>query len=170
MLINDGLRILSCSLEDLSHEEKENVTAELNGDLEELSLFYDPTTDYIILNQDHENYDLYKLAAETFMKASSKKRSSIMSKIAQYGDETAELLDRIARRRERLHEERKALEIIRILGEHEIGPYLNSVDTLEVMKRIDPYRYSAWGEYDAFMYGYIQGIRAERARRKKVAL
>ncbi len=170
MVINEELRIQSCSIADLSQDQKEDISADLQAGIEELSMIYDPVTDTIILNQDHENFELYKLAAETFMKASSKRRSSIMSKIGCYGDDTNDMLDQIARRRERLQQEKQAREIRRILGEHPIDPYLKNVDMLGVIKQMHPDRYPIWDEYDTFMYGYIQGIRAERVRRKKVAL
>jgi fatty-acid desaturase len=41
---------------------------------------------------------------------------------------------------------------------------------LELLEKIDQDRDPFWHKFDTFMYGYLEGIRAERARRKKVAL
>jgi hypothetical protein len=166
--INEELRIQACSIADLNPEQ----FAESLEDTESISVIYDPATDTLILNRDNKDYDLYEIAAVTYMSIDSKSRSQIMKKTGDLMAETNEFLDKVAKRRERLmrnlEADRQAKEWIRIFGEQPADMYFRCIDTLKAFRRIGIHT-DCFQDYEIFMYGYIQGIRAERARRKKVA-
>lgn len=71
---------------------------------------------------------------------------------------------------ERKEVEKAALELKRILGKQSIQPYGEAIHMIRALRSIDNTSVpgsSSFTEYNAFMYGYISGIKAERARRKR---
>jgi hypothetical protein len=85
--------------------------------------------------------------------------------------ETIEFFDTVAKHRERLKRDLEAdgqaKEWIRIFGEQPADMYFRCLDTLKAFRRIEIHT-DCFQDYDVFMYGYIQGIRAERTRRKNL--
>ncbi len=160
--INKELRIQSCGIEDIVQEDPESVT-----------VIYDPAADLIIINQEHPDYDIIQPLSVKYLADTSKRKYIRDYAELITGEKLTgilDLLDKVLQIRERLSKEKQAQEVYKILGKHTIDPYIKNVDMLGVIKQLDPDRYSVWDEYDTFMFGYIQGKRAERARRKKVAL
>lgn len=169
--INQELRIMSCNLEDLSEGVKKSFEEQFKGvPIETLTLFYEPVTDAVILNRDNQYCDLYKTIALEYLQIDCDRRAAALEE--QPGDtlkETMDLLEHVARRRERLKIENEAKQIMEVLGNQRIEPYAKSFDILRAFRDIDRDNDTEYfSDYNPFVYGYIQGQRAERARRKAV--
>lgn len=172
-IVNEELRIQSCGIEDLSEEKKELFVKQFNGDsISTLTLFYDSDYDLVVLNHDNMDYDLYELVAVSYLEADSKKKKYIKEKSNDLLSETFQVLDGVIEYRKRLEIDQKAKKLKKILGQQPMENYIEVLDMLEALKRIDErWQEPGWRslfEYNTYMYGYIQGIRAERNRRKKV--
>ncbi|NYB74841.1 hypothetical protein HZF24_11900 [Sedimentibacter hydroxybenzoicus DSM 7310] len=59
-LINQELGIYSCSTKDLGSEEVETFNKQVDGKLDNLTMFYNENEDKIILNADNDGFDLFK--------------------------------------------------------------------------------------------------------------
>jgi len=144
------------------------------GNLKTLTLFYDPQTDEVIVNKDNKDYDLYELTANTYLTVDTSKRKALRKQaeeiLGKGYEETLDLLDAVIRRREKLKYDKEAMELRRILGNQAMEPYSSDLDMLRALRRVDEQHNNDgfFNDYNPFMYGYIQGIRSERARRKKV--
>lgn len=172
-IVDEDLKIQSCSIDDLDQETVDLFVKQFNGDrIETLTFFYDQRNDTVILNHDSKNYDLYELTVTTYLDAADDKRKYIKesSKELVSGsgyEECFSLLDNIVSQRKCLKENKKAEEVRNILGQQQMETYIEHLDTLEALRRVEKERCDCFNDYNAFMYGYIQGIRSERSRRKR---
>jgi len=171
-IIDEDLRIRSCSIDDLDQETKDLFVKQFNGDrIETLTFFYDQRNDILILNHDSKDYDLFELTVTTYLEAKEETRKYIKESAKELVsgngyEESFSLLDNIVMKRERLNENKKAKEIKYILDQQCMEVFTENRDNLKALERIEePGDYMH--TYNAFMYGYIQGIRSERARRKR---
>ncbi|WP_313132796.1 hypothetical protein [Anaerocolumna sp.] len=65
------------------------------GDLKTLSMFYDPADDQVILNSDHENYEIYNMLAASYLTADCDKRERLKTKIKSRFPEEIDLLEKV---------------------------------------------------------------------------
>ncbi len=65
------------------------------GDLKTLSMFYDPADDQVILNSDHENYEIYNMLAASYLTADCDKRERFKAKIQSRFPEEIDLLEKV---------------------------------------------------------------------------
>ena len=171
-IVNEELRIQSCSIEDLSPEVKDLFVKQFKGDrVETLTLFYEPTTDAVVINHDNNDYELYELIANTYLTVDTSRRKVLRKQaeeiLGKGYEETLDLLDAVIRCREKLKYDKEAMELRKILGNQAIEPYLSDLNILTALRIVDEQHNDGFfNDYNPFMYGYIQGIRAERARRK----
>lgn len=168
-VINEQLGIQSCDIEDLSEETKAEYAKNYeNEKIETLTMIYNPTTDILTLNHNHKDFELFKLVAETYLDVSEEERRILRENIPDSISETIQMLDKVLKMRLRIHADEIALEINKMIDRQKIGPYVNQYPIIEELRKINKNRDDSLIEYAPFMFGYIQGIRAERARRKKV--
>lgn len=173
--INEELRIQSCSIEDLTQKEKDHFEKLFQGcSVTTLTVFYNSDTDTVVLNHDNVDFDYYLLLAETFLTKDLKTRERILDQLPESCKETSELLNGIANRRDLIKRDREADEeackIRKIIGNQTYELYMKHYDILKAFHRVDHHHEGVLRDFNPFMYGYILGIRAERARRKKAKL
>ncbi|WP_455717157.1 hypothetical protein [Anaerosporobacter sp.] len=159
-MINEELRIASCKLGDLTMEQTQSILAQFKGDvLSTLTGFYTRGDDLFVINSENSDYDFYLLTAESYLSANDEERAAIKKKILSQGiKEFLSLLDITVNYR-------KTLQLKLMTGNMPTEDYINAIP---ILRDLNIMRNSDFKEMNAFMYGYIMGKRAERARRKKV--
>lgn len=138
------------------------------GDIQTLTMLYNPETDDIILNAGANDLKYRTLLVESYLKADPEKREEIKAKIKSFPEEF-NLLDRIIQIR--YEKEMDTPEGIRQQYARELKmignqtAFWNHLDFIhDISKLTDS---PDMIPIDIFNWGYIQGIKAERARRKK---
>lgn len=168
-VINKELDIQACSLKEMSQDVMDQFAAEYVGDnINILVSFYNPNTDTIVLNADNEYFELYKALVPAYMECKKETRAEARKETPEEFNDTLDFLENIATRREEM---KAALELKRLLGKQSLNIYYEALDMLQALKLVDSThsepQSNSFSEYNAFMYGYISGIRADRARRKR---
>ena len=159
-MINEELRIAACRINEIPRELVEEIKP-----LETLTMYYDPSCDIVVVNQDNVNYELYKKLCIVYLDASYSVRSKLKCKFKSLDTlGCVKLLDDIIDLRERKRLEEEYRELDKILGKADIGIIK---DNLSMINTIGRNRTDFWRDPNIFMYGYIMGKRAERARRKR---
>lgn len=154
-VINEELKIASCRIADLTMEQ---VTAFLklwddDSKIGTLTLFYDQDSEYLVLNEDNKDFQLYLDVAEIYLKASKEGRKKLMSEAPASLLETLRVIKGFEKRR-----------FINTWIGRACKNEMNSTE-IEMVTHIP--RESV---YTAFKLGVIRGKRIERARRKRGAL
>lgn len=159
-MINEDLRIASCNLGDLTMEQTQSILAQFKGSaLNTLTGFYTKGDDLFVINSENSDYDFYLLTAERYLSANDERRTAIRKKILSQGvKEFISLLDIVVNYR-------KALQLKLMTGSMSSEDYINAIP---ILRNLNNMVHRDFQEMNAFMYGYIIGKRAERARRKKV--
>lgn len=165
-LVNKELRIFSCSVSDLTMQQVASFLDqwEHGAKIGELTLFYEKETDSLVINQDNKNYKKYLDIAESYLTLDDDKLQEFFTNIPEGIKETVALLQRCRQRR-------KALQMLNIL-KHQ---YVKGCPGTEEYAVFEELKEKNKGEYtspftlssDVFNYGFIEGKRAERARRRK---
>lgn len=161
-MIDEELRIASCCIADLTMEQVAHFLKNWDEgtSIGTLTMFYDDKEDLIVLNRDCSSFRLYCDIACIYLKASEEDKLRIAEIVREGDKESLALLDAVM-------DFRKNREILRILDEqhidHEYGINLSLVNA--IMNK-----YGSGGNLSivlkSFYYGFMQGKRAERARRK----
>ncbi len=139
------------------------------GDIQTLTMLYNPETDDIILNAGANDSGYRKLLVESYLVASPEKREDVKTKIKSFPEEIS-LLDRIIQMR--YEKEMNTPESLRQQYARELKmignqtAFWDHLDFLSIISKLT--KYPELATADAFNWGYIQGIKAERARRKHV--
>ncbi len=168
-LINKDLNMWSCSISDLTTEQVNYFLSQWpkGSNIDSLMIFYEPSEDKLVINEDMQRIEKYLYIIKAYMSLShaereeyrfylSDKLSNEASKNSIY--EFLEVLDGaiIAR---------KIKNLSQILGKQSC-----QLDKVQEFKYIESKHKKEssnhWIMADAFNYGYMEGIRAERARRK----
>lgn len=154
-VINEELKIASCRIADLTMEQ---VTAFLklwddNSKIGTLTLFYDQNSEYLVLNEDSQDFQLYLDVAETYLKASKEGRKKLMSEAPASLLETLRVIKGFEKRR-----------FINTWIGRACKNEMNSTER-EMVNHIP-----GGSPHIAFRLGVIRGKRIERARRKRGAL
>lgn len=163
-MLNEELGIQSCSIEDLKGRGIKDASITM--------MVYDRTVDILFLNNESSNYEVYKPLAESYLTADQKMRHRIRQQaeeITKNGLEDAfELLDNVIETRECCKYLKEAENIVSILNNMESRPYLDNwyiILQLNELEKSMEYSENFKG-YLLFMYGFMLGKRAERAKRK----
>ena len=164
-LVNKELRIFSCSVSDLTVQQVVSFLEqwEHGAKIGELTLFYEKETDSLVINQDNKDYKKYLAIAEIYLTLDDDKLQEFSMNMPEGMKETVALL-------QRCRERRKALQILNILKyQYVIGcpgteEYAVFKELKEKNKDEDAFPFIL---SDVFSYGFIEGKRAERARRRK---
>lgn len=164
-LVNKELRIFSCSVSDLTMQQVTSFLEQWDHDAKigELTLFYEKKTDSLVLNRDNKNYDTYLEIAEAYLKLDDEKLEELPTQGLGGMEETIDLLQQCRQRR-------KALQLLKILDLQGVKGFAGTKEYV-VFKELS-IRFSNRDDLPfllsyIFNYGFIQGKRAERARKKK---
>lgn len=176
-IINEELRIQSCSIDELEQYIKETQDKKCDIDIAELIFAYDKDRDLIIMNASHEFFDLYKELIIEFMKLNCKKRDMALYQVSEDIHNTLLLLDSIIKYRDKnkkhksnyFFDERKnpykKNSTMRLISFQATDlEYLNYIDDV-LNARNNELDYTAC--IDLFNLGYIYGKRTERNKRKR---
>ncbi len=138
------------------------------GNLETLTMFYDPVMDEVVLNSSHEHYNICQMLIERYLIADESHREKAKDKLKIFKEEIA-LLDEVIEIRQKISESYSEKLKKRYVKEFKmIGSNNAFWSNMEMLRAIDTVADPFWKPINAFTWGYIQGKRAERARRKKV--
>ncbi|WP_066714960.1 hypothetical protein [Clostridium sp. Marseille-P299] len=162
-MINEELRIAACRISEIPEEYAEKMKP-----LETLAIFYDPRFDIVVVNLDNEYYDSYEKLCIAYLDSDYSIRSDLKNRLKSISALTCvKLLDDIIALRERKREEKEYSQIRKILGNTGIGIVMDNAPMIDAIVRNET---DFWSKKFLFMYGYIMGKRAERARRKKATV
>lgn len=153
-VINEKLKVEACRIGDLTMDQVESFL-KLWGDgekIETLTLFSrrDGT---IVLNRDNKNYPYYKDIVEAYLEFDEDTRKKM--EVPEGARETLRVLDRAI-------EQRKLIEVLDMLKYSYIGEVPREI----IQGIFQKYDSGLIGLCQVFIYGVIEGKRAERARRK----
>ena len=153
-VINEKLKVEACRIGDLTMDQVESFL-KLWGDgekIETLTLFSrrDGT---IVLNRDNKNYPYYKDIVEAYLEFDEDTRKKM--EVPEGARETLRVLDRAI-------EQRKLIEVLDMLKYSYIGEVPREI----IQSIFQKYDSGLIGLFQVFIYGVIEGKRAERARRK----
>lgn len=164
-IIDEKLRLASCSLSDLTMQQVASFLEQWDHDAQigGLTLFYDKGKDLLVLNKDNKYFDSYFGLAEAFLKADKKKAQEFVDKIPSECGKTLEVL-RNAKRSRKIKEEIRINDQQGIVGCN--GTYLGDVFN-EIIRRSAGFSNPGVLMSQAYTYGVIHGKREERARKKK---
>lgn len=153
-VVNKELMIEACKIEDLTAGQVIGFLKLWDDDssINTLTLFVkkDGT---VVLNRDNAHYELYKDLTEGYLKADENIRK--VFKIPKGAEETINILERVI-------EQRKLIEVLDMLKYSYIGEVPREI-IQSIFQRYDS---GLIALCQVFIYGVIEGKRAERARRK----
>lgn len=164
-LVNKELRIFSCSISDLTIQQAASFLEqwEHGAKIDELTLFYEKETDSLVINQDNKDYKKYLDIAEIYLTLDDDKLQEFSMNMPEGAKETVTLLQRCRQRR-------KTLQMLNILKYQYVRgfPGTEEYAIFEELKEKNKNEHtSPFILSDVFSYGFIEGKRAERARRRK---
>lgn len=162
-VVNEKLGIMSCCIEDLTAKQIDSFYAKLgeNMKIETLAVFYDSEGQNVVLNRNNPQYDSYLQFTEAYLEADPESRVEAVKMLK------SERLKSISEVLDVAIEERDCTKMMLILGKTPVSIFrygLNGKIFKELIQK-EPDR--IWNMYQAFVYGVIQGKRAERKRRKE---
>ena len=164
-LVNEELRIFSCSVSDLTMQQAASFLEQWGRDAKigQLTLFYEKETDSLVLNRDNKNYKEYLEIAEIYLELDDKKSEEFLECVSEGTKETIESLQRCKQRR-------KALQMLNILGYQYVSG-CSGTEEYAVFKELKEKNKNENSLFfllsNVFNYGFIKGKRAERAKKRK---
>lgn len=165
-IINDELKIAACGISDLTLEQVKHFLSlwEDGARLGALTLFFNPDTGYLVLNKDHSQYEFNLKLAKVYLSASGKELETYRERFGGRLEETLRVMDNF-REYTRVRRDIDMIEH-QYIGEAIEDPVIRNV--LEALWGKDGH--SCFLMSEAYVYGVINGKRAERARRKAVMI
>ena len=153
-VINEELKIASCRIADLTMEQIEAFLRiwDDGSRIGTLTVFYDQTSEYIVLNEDNEDFSLYLDVVEGYLEANKEQRRKFRKEAPSSMLETLRVIDGFEKRR-----------FINTWIDRACKNGMSNVER-EMVENV-PCR----SIYTAFKLGVIRGKRIERARRKRAA-
>lgn len=172
-VIDKKLRIYSCSIGDLTVDQAVSMLAlwEKGAQISSLTCFYDASRCGIVLNRDNRDFDMYCKMAKAYLGADEKKRNRLDKKLHGFSNKSVLEVLQVFKHALSHREIDMELFILRNFDFDEAGFYMHP----EIRKRI---KEKNKGDVnfgmdscilEGYEYGFIQGKRAERARRKRRA-
>jgi hypothetical protein len=157
--INEELRIQSCGIEDILLEEPKSIT-----------VTYDQETDNVIINQNHPDYDIIQPLTIKYLRSDFSQQKSIRENAERIAGDKIKgvfhLLDQVMQIREQSILQKRISDNLHIIGQQ--TAFHDEYDMINAICE-DNGSNDFWTAALGYSWGYIQGIRSERARRKKVA-
>ena len=155
-VVNEEFQIYSCSIADLTLKQTSGILSqwEDSANIGQLTMFYEPNTERLVINRDRKNYELYLEIAERFMGASERNREKVLSHKSGAIIEELNVLNGCVK-------DRAFKQEVKRIYKHTV-PDEYSV-TLERLYKREP---GCFGHSLAFIYGMMCGKREERAKKK----
>lgn len=156
-VINEKLGIKSCSVSDLTAKQVNNFLSqwEDGAKIGSLTLFYEKDTGYVVLNQDHANYEKSLLLTETYLSATTEVREKMLNDSVLAGlKESIQVLQNAV-------DQRKVKVWLKRIG-YLVPEFSDPV--LRAIYKEDDGMFRIW---KAYQYGVMQGKRQERTRKKQ---
>lgn len=155
-IINKELNIATCEIADLTIEQAQSFldSWESGAKLGSLTMYVDKATNTLVLNRDHKNFELYLNLAEGYLASTEEKRKLFKEKHTEKMTEELYVLDACIEQRRIMLEMKKIRE--------------NSIDNtcdLSILNHILKTKEPFTAVTNAFIYGMMQGKRAERKKR-----
>ncbi len=92
--INDKLRLMSCSISDMSQEVRKDYIEQFKDDhFENMSFFYLAGKDTIVLNKDHSDYEFYVFLVENYLEFDEEKRNILREQSPETIKDTIQSID-----------------------------------------------------------------------------
>lgn len=153
-VINEELKIASCRIADLTMEQIEAFLRiwDDGSRIGTLTVFYDQNSEYIVLNEDNEDFSLYLDVVEGYLEANKEQRRKFRKEAPSSTLETLRVIDGFEKRR-----------FINTWIDRACKNGMSNAER-EMVENV-PCR----SIYAAFKLGVIRGKRIERARRKRAA-
>ena len=153
-VINEKLKVEACRIGDLTMDQVESFL-KLWGDGEKIDTLtlFSRRDGTIVLNRDNKNYPYYKDIVEAYLEFDEDTRKKM--EVPEGARETLRVLDRAI-------EQRKLIEVLDMLKYSYIGEVPREI----IQSIFQKYDSGLIGLCQVFIYGVIEGKRAERARRK----
>lgn len=161
-VVNEKLRIMSCRIADLTLQQASSFMKQWGkgASIGELTLYYDGSSDCLVINRDHKHYGQYLEIAEAYLSLDRESQQAAQKEIPETMKEVMTVLDSCMRYR-RMKAEREISRYDEMIG----FPGTEVRDFFEEAER----RYcdsTAMLLSCIYNYGVRQGKRMERARRK----
>lgn len=163
-VVNEELRIFSCTISNLSLQQINCFLHQWEKDscIAQLTLFYDEEEQAIVLNKDNVNYNFLEKLALKYMGLDNEKRRNLADRVkSEWVKEAIKVLDNALAHMNNYKEFFILVHQKAIQEEYEIPWGL-----LEMIRNKYNNSNEYWWMYKAFEFGFINGKRAERARRK----
>ncbi len=157
-VINEELGIKACGIGDLTMDQAGHFFGQWEDGVKlgELTMFFEPQTDNLVLNKDNKKYGLYLEIAESYMVLSADGRREARKNCPPEARMALNVLENCLKSR------RVEKELFRATN-NTITSKVSRMVLNEVIKRHEPIS----AVFIAFRYGVMQGKRMERAKRKK---
>ena len=156
-VVNEELQIYSCSIADLTLKQTSDFLSqwEDSASIGQLTMFYESSTERLVLNRDNNNYKQFLDIAQHFLSASDHNREKVLKE--SYS--------------KRIEEELKVLNrcVKDLAFKQELEKIRNnsiSDKYSDALERLYREKSCFMGILGAFIYGMMCGKREERARRK----
>lgn len=163
-IINSELGIASCCIGDLTVDQAAEFLSlwRKGTKISSLTLFYDSDSQNVVLNEDHRNFAEMKTLTESYLAADSETKISFRNNLnSESVKEAVDVLDNAIKQRE-------LSRIIFLLDNNEMPDEYSMEYWLpdSILRRYEGCTFSVCAQ-KIFIYGFIQGKRQERARRKE---
>lgn len=172
-IINENLGVYSCNVSDLTLEQTKHFLELWNdgSTIGSVTVFFD-NTGRIVINKDHKKFEAYREIIVDYLILPTDQRELLRdlakAKKAKSIIEVFNVLDSALIYRHKIAEDKAKVELfepIKKILEHSYVPCDKELDMIDLIYTNSYDRYMA--RLDLYQYGFIQGKRAERARRKK---
>lgn len=155
-VVNEEFQIYSCSIADLTLKQTSGILKqwEDGANIGQLTMFYEPNTERLVINRDRKDYELYLEIAERFMGASERNREKVLN------HNSGAIINELNVLNDCVKDRAFKQEVKRIYENAVPNEYS---DTLERLYKREP---GCFGHSLAFIYGMMCGKREERAKKK----
>lgn len=169
-IINEKLGVYSCNILDLTLEQAYNFTKlwDDGSSIETLTVFRN-TNGELILNADHREFETFKKITVAYLMLPTDQRKELKKSMKTKSIiEVLNVLDSTLIYRHKIAEDKakaESFEPIKKILRHSYVPCDKELDMINMIYTNSYDRYMA--RIELYNYAFIQGKRAERARRKK---
>lgn len=166
-IIDESLRLASCGINDLTLEQASSFLSEWEDGLTlgNLTLFIDSEKGYLVLNRDHDQYELNLKLAKAYLPASGREREEYRERFGETFKTNLRIMDAF-KIQMRVQEDMSKIE------HQNICPTISDDSfTKWVLIALEKKRFpTCIAISKAYLYGVMDGKRMDRARRKAGAM